>query len=273
MPIVVYELKDSRLPVAGSSPADTLVYLLRGSDDEGELLDALAAEAATTWRGLVRDTWAITDNLAPGDHVGKVTYKGADLVPKDPGDFQESFDTSGGTKKIQVGNFDNDTYVKDGDTAPDFGKLIGVTDEGVEGVDIVDPKWAFQETWTFAYEDIDDTYKGILFRATGTTNQGNFRYLNAAECLFLGAQGTTRPDKNDPTKKVWDITFKFEGKPNTTNIVVSDDITIASAGGWNYIWLTYDKKASGTPKRLSQNITSANVAYVYYGSDFGALGI
>jgi hypothetical protein len=49
--------------------------------------------------------------------------------------------------------------------APDFGGAIGVTADGVEGVDITVPVFQFSETHYFTDDAGDPSYKGALFNS------------------------------------------------------------------------------------------------------------
>jgi len=67
---------------------------------------------------------------------------------------------------------------------------IGVTDTGVEGVEIVVPVYNFSETHYLPDGQVTQGYKLTLFGLTGKVNNGSFRGFAAGEVLFLGASGS-----------------------------------------------------------------------------------
>ena len=70
-----------------------------------------------------------------------------------------------------------------------FGGAIGVTADGVEGVDITVPVYQFSETHYFSDAQVTGAYKGAIFSCTGKTNAGAFKGFAPGEVLFLGASG------------------------------------------------------------------------------------
>lgn len=274
MSVTVTELFNSGLIRGGLRPQDRLRFLLRGSNDKEEMRTAVksAADALVT-SGLFVSDYGIEEQAGDEIWVGSAQLDAVELAPKDPGEVQVSFDTSGGTEKICRGYENNVPWCKSGDIAPPTGKLIGVTEDSVEGVDIVVPKFEFQETWVFDDSAITPSFVDTLFRTTGTVNNADFRHMSAYECLCLGVCGTRRPDKNDPTNLVWDLTFKFSGSPTETDIDIGDSITVGAKLGWDYLWLMYEKTTGGTPTRGSHKIVAAYVSRVYRATDFSGLGI
>ena len=156
-----------------------------------------------------------------------------------------------------------------GTTAPDFGGAIGVTSDGVEGVDITVPVYQFSETHYFTDAQVTASYKGAIFSCTGKTNAGSFRGFSAGEVLFLGATGSKRGDGPDDD---WEITFRFAASPNQTNLNVGP-VTGINKKGWEYLWVRYaDAEDSGSGAIIKKPI-AAYVERVYDQANFGALGI
>lgn len=169
MPVTVHETFNSRKPTGGANPTDELLYLLQSTgaetDDDVALKAALAAEVPATWRGLVLDTFGVGEQKGSGWWEGYARYKSSESSPREVGDVAVSFDTTGGTEHYQIAKEPNTSYAMEGvGTGPNTGSLIGVTEDSVEGVDVVVPVFKLQETWTFDDSDITPTYVDTLFR-------------------------------------------------------------------------------------------------------------
>ena len=54
---------------------------------------------------------------------------------------------------------------------------------------------------------------------TGKVNDASFKGLDAGECLFLGASGSKRGEKD------WEIAFRFAGSENCAGLNTGDEIT------------------------------------------------
>ena len=159
--------------------------------------------------------------------------------------------------------------------APDFKGAIGVTTDGVEGVDITVPVFSFAVTRYMAPASVTTAYVGNLYQLTGKVNSGNFTVtldngvtlsFNAGECLFLGASGSKRGDED------WEITFRFAGSPNKTNLTIGD-ITVPAKAGWEYLWVRYSDQEDGDAKALVKRPIAAYVEKVYDAGNLSLLGL
>ena len=151
-------------------------------------------------------------------------------------------------------------------TAPDHQGAIGVTDDAVEGVDIVVPKYGFSETHFFLDAQINQFYRITLAFITGKVNIAPFRGFNEFEVLFLGATGSRSTDK----KGIWELTFNFA--MNSNAVLEVGDITAITKNGWDYLWVQYDRREDpgvGEVKRPRY----AYVEQVYSPISFDGLGI
>ena len=123
------------------------------------------------------------------------------------------------------------------------------------------------ESYLYTYlSSGDNEGKNENIRLRRKVNSGSFKGLAAGECLFLGASGSMRAGGD------WEITFKFAGSPNRTNIRVGD-ITVPSKKGWEYLWVKYSEQEDTAAKAIVQRPVAAYVEKVYDDGDFGALGI
>ncbi|MGL6196869.1 MAG: hypothetical protein ACRC2T_18810 [Thermoguttaceae bacterium] len=146
-----------------------------------------------------------------------------------------------------------------------YGGLIGVTDDGVEGVDVDTAVSTFTETVHFKPWFLTTQYIAFLGRAYGCVNTAPFRGFSDGEVRFLGASGSYR--RGD---KSVEMTFKFAVSPNARNIRIGE-MTIPFKYGWDYLWVRWAdmKKGNITVKTPVE----AYVEQVYHGLNFGTLGI
>ncbi|MDR2440012.1 MAG: hypothetical protein LBE12_11685, partial [Planctomycetaceae bacterium] len=124
-------------------------------------------------------------------------------------------------------------------TPRNYGGLIGVTDDGVEGVDIDTAVSTFSETVYFYPWFITTSYVTFLARAYGCVNSSPFRGFAVGEVRFLGASGSYRSGDTAA-----ELTFKFSVSPNATNIRVGN-ITIPFKYGWDYLWVRWAEMKQG----------------------------
>jgi len=243
-------------------------YVVRGTSDEIEARTELLAEspAGLDSGAYVRDNVDVNEIRGLAGFIGTVSYRRAEAVslpPKEPGESSFNFDTGGATQRIFASKATVAAYGADASIA-DNGKLIGVTDQGVEGADIVIPQFQFTETHVKTPAEVDNAYKAILFGLTGRTNDASFKGLNEGECLFLGASGAQRGDDN------WEIQYRFAGSANVTGLAIGG-ISGINKGGWEYLWIRYvDGDANGITTRVPERVY---VERVYDPGDFSTLGI
>lgn len=269
----VQERFQGRRPADGDRPTNEVPYLVTGDDSdvddvEEDAKDALGAGADATLGGLKLLGWKIDERLNAGQFLGTATYgTGDEPGQKDTGDSSFSFDTTGGTFNVKVAK-DQFGYAAGAGVAPDVKLGINASDDDVAGVDITIPQYGFSETHYIADDDVTDTYKGLLYRLTGTMNVAPFKGCDAGECLFLGARGSKR-GRGD-----WEITFNFAASPNATALTVGD-ITDIPKRGWDYLWVRYEKTplGAGGDKVAVMVPKHVYVAIVYDNGNFASLGI
>jgi len=280
MPTTVEEKFGRRL----SETQAEMVYLVRGTTDQATARAALAVEAPPTFQGLERADVEVTEleGVAGGAFMGSARYSKS--APAQVNDSSFSFETGGGNTHIKASLATVGAYGTGASTS-DNGNLIGATEEGVEGTDIVTPVYTWSETHWFDPTDItvpvytfsethhfDDSTvtnanKSTLFYLTGKTNDADFKGTSAGETLFLGAAGTQRG--TDP----WEIQFLFASTPNKTGITIGDITNIAKKG-WEYLWVRHrQKELTGSLKLVTQQPVAVYVERVYEAGDLSGLGI
>lgn len=247
-------------------------------DDEDDCRDALLAAAPATWEAggvtLYRNDESIEVNEVGdnGPWFGEVSY--GPLGSSGTGgtdDTSFEFSTAGGTQHIIASYATTQAY----GTHPQTGAaaattdnlgMIGVTKDGIEGVDVEVGALTFSitkrkavSTLTASYLDILADLVGRLNNGTfaGTTDDGvDFSYV-AGEAKFLGASGGVRGGKAV-------ITFNFAASSNKTGLVVGT-ITAIAKKAWEYLWVRYSD--TGTSKVAK----AAYVEQVHLDGDFSTL--
>ncbi len=261
MPITVQERYGRRL----SDESAERLYLIRGTTSSTDARSALLNEAPATFDSMPVSDAEVEELEGLDAYLGSVRYAPPDFQP--PEEPQFSFDTTGGTQHITQSLATVGIYAPPNQTAPNFGRAIGVTTDSVEGVDITVPVYSFSETHYLPAATVNNAYKGVIFSLTGKVNSGSFRGLAPGECLFLGASGSQRGVGED-----WEITFRFAGLPNRTGLTVGNIINI-SKKGWEYLWVRYQDTEDAAAKMLVKKPIAAYVERVYDEGSFGALGI
>jgi len=230
------------------------VYLVTDCADESTARTTALAEAPNTWGSLVENDCQI-ERVNDDTFLARVTYTPPNSAEKEDGDSQYNFNTRGGTVHVNYSLGTEHSYASSG-SAPDFKEAINVTPDGVQGTDIIDAVFEWSETRYAASGDVDSAYIAALYGLTGKTNNASFtdgigNSFNTGEVLFLGAEGTKLP--ND----VWEITFHFAARPNTTTLQIGS-ITSINKEGWEYVWVYFEEV-----KDTTANITVKRPLYVF----------
>jgi hypothetical protein len=265
----------SRSRERGNKTTIEVVYTLANDDpaddDDGALHDYFDEnlppfyEYMELYRTTLKKDEGI--NLWTGTAYYGYEWVSAQNLQQEGDNFYE-FETGGGSQKISqaVANIGN--YALSGETAPQFQGAIGVTDDNVEGVDIIVPSYHFSETHLLNYATVTGSYKQTLRALTGKVNSDEFRDLDPGECLFLGASGRQRTPSGN-----WEVVFRFAASDNLTGISVGG-ITGIAKKGFEYLWVSYKTTTdAGPPQRLVKIPHSAHVEQVYRTAAFAGLGI
>lgn len=184
--------------------------------------------------------------------------------PIEPGETRLSFSTGGGSMHLtqSISTFDKVGGM-------DFNRLINVSENGVNGVDVAAPQSRFSFTRVKDFDDVMGDYGKSVLSLTGTVNDSNFKGYEAYCVLFLGASGSSPRDGADFT-----MTFEFAYQPPEFDLVVGD-LDVAYKPGWHYLW-HFDKKVQKTAGGVSYFVmepVAAFVEQVLRETDFSILDI
>lgn len=263
MPVTVTEIVGSREQTTGESATTDLRYTAYGSDDDAEILAAVAAEAPAAYGDLVQKSIALEP---AGNGVWHATVKYDARERREEGYEQASFDTTGGTQHITqaletVGEFPAPDRIQ-----PDVRGAIGSDGQEVRGVDITVPVFNYQVTKIVANAELTNEYVAAIANLTGQVNVADFRMFAAETVLFLGASGTTRD------AETWELTFKFAFQPNVTGQTIGD-ITGINKKGWEYLDVLYETVEDDDAKVTKRAPLCVYVHRVYERGDFSVLGL
>lgn len=224
-------------------------------------LNSLQAESYTL-EYLGDDAWQLD--------VTYTSMGGEDDAQQQPLNRSRSFETGGATTHITQAL--SETKYGDG---PDMNNAIGVSGDGVAGVDIVIPQLNWTETYDVPSRYVSNAYVAAVHSLTGTVNSSPFRGFAAGEVLFLGCSGSQQWDSQKGDGP-WNLSFKFSASPNAgagqtlPEIQIGGGI-IASKKGHEYVWMRYEDVISESS--LVKRPTAAYVNRVYREASFAGLGI
>ena len=280
--MIVSEAFGSGNATRGQGASGERRYVVTGvvlpTDDEADVMDAVATAAPTTFGSLERKSIAI-EQLTNDVWTATVSYASADASPPvGYSGYLTTFSTNGGTETVQLALATTSTSLVTGLTAPDVGNAINVDGDGnPQGVEIVVPRFEFGETHYVASATFPGSSNAglvALHDATGKVNSATFRGFAAGSVLFLGASGAKRPAEGD-----WEITYQFAASPGATigyprydAAGNADGTANVSKTGHQYLWFTFEKREHSASATTVSRARAAHVATVYASTAFTGAG-
>jgi hypothetical protein len=257
-------------PGSGSATSDppslTLLHQLTGIYDDAAARAYINSAVPLTEDGLYRQTINV-ESLGPG--LWNIDTPYGPLQKPQLGSMTLTFDTLGGTAHITHAKERIASYDADTGAGPDHvGAPINVTDSGIDGTDIVIPKFTWQEQWIVPIAFATFSYSQVLKQLTGRSNDAAFRGFNAGEVLFLG--GTGGISSQDPE---WaNFSYSFLQEDNTADAVPNFRAGIAKKGT-EYVWLESEIVEDGDADDITRSAKYAYVDRVYDAGNMALLGI
>jgi len=265
MPVVVTQTWNGAQVEGADNGSISSDYFITGTSDEFVAYAALNAATAAAFGGFVKDGVTIDRRLDATSWAGSVSW--GPFETKAVGDSSFSFDTGGGSAHVATSLATvSATKAAGMPAAPNFRGAIGVTDDGVEGVDITAPAYNFQETHFFDVAYVTAAYKITLFTLTGAWNAGVYKGFAIGECMFAGASGSLKDHS------MWEITYKFVCLPNIVNLAVGP-ITVPLKRGHDHVWLRYREVEDAAAGHLGRQPIAAYVEQVSPSGNLALLGI
>src|SRR5262245_26115479 len=112
-----------------------LILDINGTEDEAVVQALIEGYISAAYGGLALESTSVEHK---GGKVWQATVRYAGLDGTD----EYTFDTGGGTQKMTQ-SYGTVRYAPAGLTAPNFGGAIGVSEDRVEGVDVIVPAYQF----------------------------------------------------------------------------------------------------------------------------------
>jgi len=157
-------------------------------------------------------------------------------------------------------------YAAPSRASPNVYGLIGVTPDGVEGVDVPQPVYSFSETHYFDDADITEAYKIRCGSICGSVSNAAFRGFAIGEVLCTGIAGSKRG------REQWQIRFRFSVSPNAASFSVGP-VTGVTKRGWDYLEVHYEEVEDATNKLLLRRPFSVTIHQVLRYDSYADLGI
>lgn len=251
---------------SGDQYARSIGYIVKDAASDNDALDAVEDYAPLTYDGLKRSGISIEEIRWPDLWEATATYSKIEKKPPpESGSVEYSFDVGLESQKILQSFSTVNRYTASGVALTDFKKSIAVDADGVaQGVDVKVPTSVFQLTYYPTFAIVTTDYQKAVRDLCGKVNSTTFRGHAAGEVLFLGCGGKAK----NPTD--WELTYRFEVRPNRTGITIGS-ITNIACDGWDLLWVYYSKSTDATSNRYIQSPTQVNVERIYERADFATI--
>lgn len=152
---------------------------------------------------------------------------------KEVGAATFSFDTTGGTLNLKCARQHIATYESSGVVAGNHHKgAIGVTKDGVEGVEVVTPVLKLNYSFKHPAGQINETQARVIAGLTGSVNGDVWHGFQPGELLFLGGTGS------DGTDAEAEVGYQFAASQNQSALSFGDINSIAKKGFEAY-WVEF----------------------------------
>ncbi len=274
--VTVFEAQESRdASVDADSSSIDVVYIVTGTDSEGSVFAAVNFEAPAAWQlssGVTLVKAGISSTRVT-DYWYKATVRygiAAKIERQEDSPPIFSFEIGTTTAHITQSLETVKRYNKFGNSdeviVEDFEGAIGVTNDGIDGCDILVPTLDFSETRYIPRYKITGAWKKNLARMAGKWNNAPFKGFQPNEVQFLGASGSQRGAED------LEISFKFKAEENIENLTVGK-ITGISKKGNEYLWVRYNEELDPKSKTIVRRPRSAHVERVHLTTNFALIGI
>lgn len=274
---VFNERRGSPRIVTGSNTTKEYLYNL-WDDSEGVKLTEDEAEAyvSANTDSAKGDLTERVIVLTPDDNLGDELWR-VEVRYSRPQPGSDSVPPGGSAgRRLRIG-FDRQriyrsistlaTYPAPDETAPDFGGMIGVTQNGVDGVDVIIPAFKFTRHRTIEGSEYNDSFENALANVAGRVNKAPFTGKPAGTVLLVGVDSQYNPSEDQ-----YELTYEFEYSANETGISIGG-ITGIEKGGWEYLWVYYeDVEDSDSGRTIKKPIAAIREQIVKVG-DFSVLGV
>ena len=257
--------------VRGDSYSRTLEYIARAdpNDDDIAILNHAELTAPASYDGLPRRLPMEVEQVStlPNIWLCTVNYTKREPHRSEPlsgtANVEYSFELGVSANNVKY-SLDTTSYDAVGETVPDFGGAIGVSDDSINGVDIESPQGTFSYTLTESTAFFTPAYLAAVESIVGHVNSTAFLLRDVGEVLFLGASGSVSLSGDSS------LTFRFARSANRGNFTVQG-VTIGAKLGWQYLEPIYERTKDDVAKRISRKLLGFSVHTVYPTADFASV--
>lgn len=151
-----------------------------------------------------------------------------------------------------------------GNTAPDVGVAINVTDEGVEGIDVPVAAARLSRKGIFLKSAVSAAWLRSMAKMAFRTNDAPWNSWAANEVLY---RKTIYVDRLDGYVE---ITQEFDVGENVTETFAGSDLSLTKHAH-DYRWVMMQRKEDATAKRITVESVAAYVSTVFKELDFTEL--
>ena len=293
MPNFMLEREDSpRLVQADRGESAVLRYNVYGMTDQFVahallIQDAPALVTMASGKQLVPTKFQIVTELDK-KYVGEVQYAEPGRQPKPPpatNSTEISFTIAGEMKHVEKSLETNVwlTKAEQGEVPglkipPDFERAVNVTEDRIEGTDILRPEFRFNITKYVPIAAITDAWVKTVADLVGTVNNDTFRSFHKGEVLLTSVSGATR-SKTDAA-----ITYQFARNKNETWNTPELHVWQSNHGdlvggntftrqGWETLWFYIERTKDDQAKKVIRRVISGYVERMYSFGNFAILGV
>ena len=281
--VTINETKGSReFKQTDKSATLTRIYQIDGSKDPIAVagVGPQVGDVDTTYPGLVctqRDAepYAHGDSTAGGTPAVRLTCTFSAQDDDPSGETpQPTFSYEFGSESEHITTALGQLTIgrEDADAEPADSLAIGVTDDGIEGVDVESPLLVVQEEYRFSKARFSPGFRRSLFKALKKTNASAWREWEAGEVLL---------DSISATKQLqwWVVRATFKVRRNQALDLelyrldgTLNRVTV-NKKGWQYLWFGLSPIAEPDGNETKTRIVphTVSIATVYDETDFGAI--
>jgi len=277
---------DARLGLSTDGRTRVVPWVVHGTSDADEALEALVDASPPSEGGLVRSNIGELRMLGSSSWESDISYTPFVGGLPDPSvsgiegsDASFQFETGGGRRTVRKNLAVPVTKVKTGEAAldGDLIRLINATPEaGVEGVEIDSSVFNFSITRSFSIGELPSSYAATLYRLTNCRNssmvtlaaRGLSLTFEAGDLLFKGGSGSISDSDGR-----WRFTYNFAASP--AEVISLDGFASFYVEGWDYLEIRSVGKPIGSGDTIIQirEPYAAIVHVVYDSADLNQLGV
>jgi hypothetical protein len=252
----------------GLQTSKTLGYGVVGLSDDNDAKNAVLATVPLIVVALNGYPLPINqvDAQQLGDELYEVTVTWGDQQNKNDNKPVVTFDTGGETQKITQSISTSGMYAQADQTAANFNGAIGVTKDGIEGVEIGVGGHKWTEKHYLSDSIVTPAWRIAMTLCSHRTNAAAFRGFDVDQVLFEHVSGSKTGTE------LWEVTFYFAAGPHLTNQTVGT-ITGIDKKAWEYLWIYYLDTNDNAANVLVKTPLFAYVEQVYLQGDFTTLAI